>query len=699
MTKNHQNTKHLAFLIFLAFAISIVARLYWVYWASGVDGFSFNGQTMITTNDGYFYAEGARDLINGSHEVGDRSAVDEPVAVATMILYKILPFSFETLILYMPIIFSSLIVIPIILIGRAFNQAIMGFFAAVFAATTYSYYNRTMAGYYDSDIFALIMPPFVAAFLISYFKEKKVLWQALLVASFALSKLLYPQSFSWMAATIVFALVYALVFDRKDKTIYLTLALALVAVSDFYLPAKLVFLALALYFQTKITEDVKFLAAITVVSMAVFAYFGGLAPIISALKAYIFKDSFTVQTTLKYYDVVQTVREAGKMDPNLFASRISGSLPIFIIAMVGYIFFIKKEKLFALTLPILGLGLFAYLGGLRFTVYAVPFAALGLFYIIFWALKKLNEQAKIAVAAIALLIASVPNIYHIYDYKVPTVFTSTVAKQLSELGKSAKPEDYVYAWWDYGYPIRYYANVKNHSDGGKHDGSTNFIESFILSSTSQTAAANMMRESVEGYEELIKKGDEQKKSTLEYLLSKKNIDTKNYQAYLNMLASKDFKASVKSRDVYLFLPFEMFEIFPTVKLFSDLNLLDGQQISNPYFVVFTEFIDKGDTIDFGGAVFDKKNKNIKIGQNSLSLKTISLSSHDKNGSLVTKIDKLNDGAELHLIYMPSYHAYILADDAMFNSVFVQLFVFENYDKNLFEKVSATGEAKIFRLKI
>jgi dolichyl-diphosphooligosaccharide--protein glycosyltransferase/undecaprenyl-diphosphooligosaccharide--protein glycosyltransferase len=143
----------------------------------------------------------------------------------------------------------------------------------------------------------------------------------------------------------------------------------------------------------------------------------------------------------------------------------------------------------------------------------------------------------------------------------------------------------------------------------------------------------------------------------------------------------------------------MFEIFPTVKLFSDLNLLDGQQISNPYFVVFTEFIDKGDTIDFGGAVFDKKNKNIKIGQNSLSLKTISLSSHDKNGSLVTKIDKLNDGAELHLIYMPSYHAYILADDAMFNSVFVQLFVFENYDKNLFEKVSTTGEAKIFRLKI
>jgi hypothetical protein len=42
---------------------------------------------------------------------------------------------------------------------------------------------------------------------------------------------------------------------------------------------------------------------------------------------------------------------------------------------------------------------------------------------------------------------------------------------------------------------------------------------------------------------------------------------------------------------------------------------------------------------------------------------------------------------------------MLMDDEVFNSTFVQLFVLENYDKNLFEKVSETPEAKIFRLKI
>lgn len=699
MTKNIVSAKKLTVLMLIAFAVSLAARLYWVFWASGVDGFSFNNQVMINTNDGYFYAEGARDLIKGSHEPGDRSAVDEPVAVATMVLYKILPFSIETLMLYMPAVLGSLIVVPIILLGRSLNQTMMSFFAAIFAATTYSYYNRTMAGYYDSDMFALIMPPFVAAFLISYFKEKRVLWQALLVASFAASKILYPQSFSWMAATIAFAFLYAVVFERKNGAVYFTVAMALVAISDLYLPAKILFLTASVYFGPKITENIKSLLLFGVVSIALFAYFGGLLPVISALKAYVFKDSVTVQTTLKYYDVVQTVREAGKMDPALFASRISGSMPVFILAMIGYALFIKKEKLFALTLPILGLGLFAYVGGLRFTVYAVPFAALGLFYLIFLGAGKLNEQAKNAVAAIAFLIVSLPNAYHIYDYRVPTVFTAPVAKQLTELGKTAKREDYVFAWWDYGYPVRYYADVKNHSDGGKHDGSTNFIESFILGSASQTAAANMMRESVEAYEEMIKKGEEQKRSTLEYLLAKKGIETKNYESYLTQLASSDFKAAPKTRDVYLLLPFEMFEIFPTVKLFSDINLLDGKQISEPYFAIFTDFVDNGDTIDFGGAVFDKKNKTVKIGQNSLNLKSFSLSYYDKNGSFVAKTEKLSTTAEFNLIYMPNHHAYILADDAMFNSLFVQLFVFENYDKNLFEKVSSTNEAKIFRLKI
>jgi len=699
MTKNLLDTKKIAILMFLAFAFSFAARLYWISYASGIESFYFNNQIMINTNDGYFYAEGARDLIKGSHEAGDRSAVTEPVAIATAALYKILPFSLETLTLYMPAFFGSLVVIPVILIGRFFGQPMMGFFAAMFGAITYSYYNRTMAGYYDSDMFALIMPPFVAAFLIGYFKEKRVLWQTLFLASLALSKILYPQSYSWMAATIAFAFIYALIFDRRELSLYLTVALSLLAISDLHIAAKTILLAAGVYFGPQITQKTSLLLLAVAAAGAVFAFFGGLDPILSSLKAYLFKDSLTVESTLKYYDVVQTVREAGKMDPNLFASRISGSLPVFLAAIVGYLFFIKKERLFALTLPIFGLGLFAYFGGLRFTVYAVPFASLGLFFIVFYALKKFAEPQKIAIASIAFLLLSIPNFFHIYNYKVPTVFSSGLASQLTELQKSAKREDYVFAWWDYGYPIRYYADVKNHSDGGKHDGATNFIESFILSNTNQRAAANMMRESVEGYEELIKKGAEYKTGTLEYILSKRKIEPQNYNSYLESLKSEGFEPLPKTRDVYLFLPLDMLDIFPTVRLFSDINLSTGESTKDPYFGVFEDFEESENSINFGVAVFDKKTKTIRVGQNTLPVKSISVTYYDKNGSFFSKTEKLSDTADFHLIAMPSQHTYILADDEMFNSVFIQLFVLQNYDTTLFEPVSMTPEAKIFRLKI
>lgn len=699
MTKNLLDTKKIAILMFLAFTFSFVARLYWISYAWGIDSFYFNNQIMINTNDGYFYAEGARDLIKGSHEVGDRSAVTEPVAIVTAALYKVLPFSIETLMLYMPIVLGSLVVIPVILIARFFGQPVMGFFAAMFGAITYSYYNRTMAGYYDSDMFALIMPPFVAAFLIGYFKEKRVLWQALFLASLALSKILYPQSFAWMAATVGFTFLYALVFDRKNKQIYLTLILALVAICDLHTAAKIIVIAASLYFQSRLTLNYKSLITFAIAALVVFAYFGGLTPVIAPLNAYLFKDSLTVTSTLKYYDVVQTVQEAGKMDPNLFASRISGSMPIFIATIIGYGLFIKKEKLFALTLPIFGLGLFAYFSGLRFTVYAVPFGALGLFYLIFWGLKNLNELAKITVAALSFLIASIPNFYHIYDYKVDTVFPSGIVKQLSELGKKASREDYVFTWWDYGYPVRYYADVKNHSDGGKHDGATNFIESFILTSTSQTAAANMMRESVETYEELIKQGKEQKIATLEQMLSKNGIKNNDYNEYLAALASGTHKKSLKTRDVYLFLPYEMFGILPTIKLFSNIDLNTGAEVSSPIFFIFNNYNETEDSIDFGQALFDKKSKIVKLGYKTIHLKSVSTSYYDKTGALVTRTDSGSSTGELHLISLPTYGFYILADDEMFNSVFIQMFVFENYDKNLFEKVSSTYEAKIFRLKI
>ena len=49
--------------------------------------------------------------------------------------------------------------------------------------------------------------------------------------------------------------------------------------------------------------------------------------------------------------------------------------------------------------------------------------------------------------------------------------------------------------------------------------------------------------------------------------------------------------------------------------------------------------------------------------------------------------------------MKSYNQFIIVDNNTYNSLYFQLFVFENYDKNLFEAIILTPLAKVYKLKI
>ena len=90
-----------------AFVFSVVCRLYWVYWAGEYQHFFWNDQLMISTNDGYAFAEGARDMIAGFHQPNDLSYYGRSMPTLTYFLYQILPFSFESILLYMSAFFLS----------------------------------------------------------------------------------------------------------------------------------------------------------------------------------------------------------------------------------------------------------------------------------------------------------------------------------------------------------------------------------------------------------------------------------------------------------------------------------------------------------------------------------------------------------------------------------------------------------------
>jgi len=683
--------------IFIAYTFSVLMRMIWVYQFNGYEPFMFNGQFMINTNDGYYYAEGARDIMNGFHQPHDASPIHLAPSKLTAFFASLLPFSFESVIFYIPAFLSSLIVVPIVLIARTLNNLKMGFIAALLASIAWSYYNRTMIGYFDTDMLNIVLPMFFLWSIIWAIQTHKNIYLLFTAIDILIYRWWYPQSYSLEFSFFGLILFYTLIFDRKNIFNYKLLTIMMFAMMglDSYVRIALVVIAFFIFKMEKYDKYIYYLFATSIVS---FFLSGGFAPIWERLSLYIFTDSVMKSSEglgLHFFTVMQTVREAGHIPFETFANRISGNVITFFLSVIGYIYLSYKHKVMILALPLVGLGFLASVGGLRFTIYAVPVLALGIAFLItqiaaIMPTKKLKTLSLIAFTLAVLY----PNYKHIDGYKVPTVFNATEVKTLAALKKKATRKDYVIGWWDYGYPIRYYADVKTVIDGGTHEGDVNFPVSYILTNP-QEEAAKMARLDVEYQESFFESnrtGSNIEKMTLDYGFK----DTNDFLYSLQT----DIKLPKKTRDVYLYLPFRMINIMPTVTLFSNMDLMSGVKKREPLFFVSRNFKDLGNKIVFGRGIYlDKTNSSVILGKQVLPIKRFVKTAYNSTMKLEKNVKILNVSSNIDVIYMSNYNTFLIMDDAMYNSLYVQLMVLEKYDTKLFEPVSLDPQVKIYKLKV
>ena len=687
------------FYMLFAYIFSIACRYIWVYQFNGYASFHWHGQLMINTNDGYYFATVVKHLLYGTNPDNQllQTAIDTYPGTVYSVYYltKFLPFSLDTIILYMPAFVSSLIVIPIILIMRLYKLTFVGFLAALLASITWSFYNRTMTGYFDTDMFALVFPVFILYYVMKFVKDDKLL--TMLIASIitAFYVVFYPQGYAAISAIFVTFIVYGLVFVKDKKQFYLSLVFMSIALIKIMLVLKLLLLV-AFYFVSKqeLLRKDKNPLYIAIASVLFFILAGdGYGLIMSKIGWY--TKTGTDAGVLHFYDVAQTIREAGKISFDTFANRISGSVVSFIIALAGYILLVFKKKEFLLFIPLIGIGFFAYIGGLRFTVYAIPAMAIGAVYLAYFIIERIvaKDKAKYALLTLATVAFLYPNIRHIIAYKVPTVFNQEEVKILDKLKNIATPKDYTLTWWDYGYPIWYYSDTNTLIDGGKHH-ADNFIISQILTTDSQMQAANLARTSVEKY---VKK--QLAYTPVADYIFEHNGTALDANDVLDEMRLGDYKLPKKTRDIYLYLPNRMLNIFPTVAVFSNLDLNTGNKEANHFFFVSRNFKQVGNKLMLGhGVSFLNNTGELLLGNRKIPIKHFSVVSYSKQGKLQKQDQILDYNSRLNMIYMKSYNTILVLDDKMYNSVFIQLFVFENYNHELFEPVILNPLVKIYKLK-
>lgn len=698
INETHLNAKYFILLLLFAYIFSMAVRMIWVEQFNEVEGFKWNNEIMINTNDGYYYAEGARDNIAGFHQDNDMSAVETPLSKVTSFLAQFLPVSFETLILYLSAFLGSLLVIPIMLMARSLNQDIIGFVAALVASIAWSYYNRTMIGYYDTDMLVVVLSSLVLSSLVLAAVFQKNIYLVFIPLSIIFNDWWYPSSSSVNIAFLLIVLTYTVVFERKN--IYFYIMILFIAITLFTMPLWMKLLLLSsiyVWFNFSNMKNMKIIFIFVTMVLVYMLFTGSLDPIISQLKGYVFRSdvSSEVKIGLNYFSVMQTVREASQIPFETFANRISGHTITFVLSTVGYFLLALRYRVMWLALPMIGLGFLALKGGLRFTVFAVPINALGIGFLIVYVSQKIPNNFKYLLMSILTALVLYPNIVHVVKYKVPTVFNNQEIVVLDSLRKIADREDYVLAWWDYGYPLRYYCDMKTLIDGAKHDGGSNYPVSFALLEE-QKSSAKMARLAVEYTESAYK--EKRPGSYLQMMMEDNGISDPS--VFFSSLHESNVKMPEKTRDVYYYLPLRMLNILPTVALFSNLDLATGTQRKRPYFYQSSRFKQVGAEMNLGGNVrLDMQSKVVRIGNQVLPVNTFYTTEYGEDGHVNVKAQLGNMMGAINVIYMKSYHRFLVLDHKMLNSTFIQLLVLENYDKNLFELVVSNPYAKVYKLKI
>jgi dolichyl-diphosphooligosaccharide--protein glycosyltransferase/undecaprenyl-diphosphooligosaccharide--protein glycosyltransferase len=214
-----------------------------------------------------------------------------------------------------------------------------------------------------------------------------------------------------------------------------------------------------------------------------------------------------------------------------------------------------------------------------------------------------------------------------------------------------------------------------------------------MQTTSPTLAANLSRLAVETYE------SNGHKVIVDTIFKNKQKDQIDPNEFLLKLDDPNYKLPKKTRDIYLYLPYKMLGIFPTVALFGNLDLTTGKKLRNMAFYPSRVAKNSNGVLQFSnGIVFDATKGILKFGQTTQKVRYFIVTQNTKGGEIKTQAQRYYANAPFIVVYMKSYNKFIVMDAQTFNSTYVQMFVLGQYDHNLFELVVASPYSRIYKLK-
>lgn len=733
-------------ILLIVVAMAFVLQLKWLYVDSTqfMPQYFFNGERILTTNDGYHYANATRDVLEGykGEAAFFPSAEFEMPALISAMLYKILPFSLGELFYFMSIFVSTLLVIPVYLIARNFANPLVAFLSALLAPITQSYAVRTMGGYYDTDMLILTIPLFVAYFLLKVldsadcagdcaksfaldsanldFAKKRdyTILYGILASIFGIMAIAWhtTSAIALLGFALFLGICYALIFKRNNPKIFEALGLVIIALSLINIFVKIALLLIYLHFvcervlifqslTARIKSKLKYKSAVLFLIALGIGLLSNVDRFISSFVLYVVAGDTLQNASVVVRGVTDTILELKPLDFDGAVMRIIGDMTGFTMGIIGILLLIYKKPQAVILIPFVLLGMASIKIGIRFSMFASPIFSIGVFYFVYFITRFAKQlfddkiviySVKVAVYAVIAGVCIMPHIYFGKNIGyAPALYNEEMGALNAIKEDSASRENVTISWWDYGFLTSYYTNTRSIISGIDMDGVMHFVAAKIITETNQRAAYNLMKVATNLY---FDKSDT-KLNLVEKIVAKYGSGDNPNDAFANMA---NLKGATQNRDIYIFIPYQLFELTATIEQFSDIDLRNGKAtFANAKLVQYYQIGLDGIEYKLDDIMrFNPKSGTLTEIESGKTLQVQAFHTIERvhNTLQTNKVQYSGEKSGLIAVFSKDIGRFFLIDERTNNSLLVQFFLYENYDRNLFKMIYKSPQSKAWKVK-
>ncbi|OCC15889.1 Oligosaccharyltransferase PglB [Dissulfuribacter thermophilus] len=465
-----------ALAIILIIIVGLVVRLEDLRdWEANPNIAMYKGEPLLTTFDGYYYLSLSKDIVDGTYTKVDYNR-DVPTGVKRRMPPPLLStigaytsiltgWSLNWIGAVLPAFLGLLLAIPLYGLGRFYGGPIMALTATLFGLLSHYYLYRSSVGWFDTDCM-------------------NVTWATGVTYCF----LLFAKTHS-NKRYIYFILgltVYALFLLWWDSTPAVTTVISFVPFS----------VALIFFYRSKTKRELMIFLSVIGVGLLGILFWQGFDLPIRIIKQVL--GVYHYITTKKvagiWPEIGATISEQAIPSFNEVVLKTTGNKPAFFLSVAGllWLFYKRPKDSLFLSVPII-LAALSFFTAKRFLIFLAPVTALGLGFLIceLWRLKEKNVIMALLAPAIVILLA-----WPLFLKDMNKTFWPKEPPHLIDgfvyAGEHTPKDAILWAWWDHGYPIVYWARRGTVGDGTIHGGERSSYNGIPLATNSQRLAANFM---------------------------------------------------------------------------------------------------------------------------------------------------------------------------------------------------------------